>query len=164
MKKRNKIIAVTAGALILAGTLTGCSYDDDATNAYDNRQVLQKETTLTNSIALENLKEKRDRENDPNKVRYIYLMSFGEIIGYYVSQGNITSNASQMAPEQEIVRRTSTSDALVVDGASDDGTYGAGDPGIFFFTADGTMVVTSLDYIQSDQPLAIDVPRLGGTE
>lgn len=164
MKFSKKGAAILAGVVISLTALTGCTYDEDATQAYDNRQELQKSTTLTDSIALDNLKEKRDRENDPNKVRYIYLMSFGEIIGYYVSQGNITSNASQMAPEQEIVRRYSSGDAYVVDGASDDGTYGAGDPGIFFFTADGTMVVTSLDYIQSDQPLAIDVPRLGGTE
>ena len=44
----------------------------------------------------------------------------------------------------------------------DDGTYGAGDPGNFFFTTDGVMVETSLDYIISNEPIAIDVPRLGG--
>ena len=38
--------------------------------------------------------------------------------------------------------------------------YGDGDPGIFFYTADDVMVETSLDYVVSDQPLAIDVPRL----
>lgn len=162
MKTRNKAFAAIAGVLVLAFTLSGCYSDPDATEAYDNRQTLQRETTLDNSIALDNLKEKRDRENDPNKVRYIYLMSFGQIIGYYIAKGNITSNSSQMAPELEIVRYCSGCDAIVVDGASDDGTYGAGDPGIFFFTADGTMVVTSLDYIQTDQPLAIDVPRFGG--
>lgn len=157
-----KIAALIALFVSIALVLSGCVYDEDATAAYDARQEQQKETTLDSSIALDNLLEKRDRENDPNKVRYIYLMSFGQIIGYYVAKGNITSNAAQMAPELEIVRRTSSSDALVVDGAADDGTYGAGDPGIFFFTSDGTMVVTSLDYIQSDQPIQIDVPRLGG--
>jgi hypothetical protein len=164
MKSKNKIASAIAGVVVLGLALSGCVSDPDATAAYDARQEQQKSTTLKDSIALDNLKEKRDRENDPNKVRYIYMMSFGQIIGYYVAKGNITSNASQMAPEQEIVRRYDNSDALVVDGASDDGTFGAGDPGIFFFTADGTMVVTSLDYIQSDQPLAIDVPRLGGSE
>jgi hypothetical protein len=158
--KLNRIGMLTAGAIVASLALSGCVTDPDATAAYDKRQEQQKETTLNDSIALDNLKKKRDLENDPNKVRYIYLMNFGQIVGYYVSVGNITSNASQMAPEQEIVRRTEASDALVVDSASDDGTFGAGDPGIFFFTSDGTMVVTSLDYIQSDQPLAIDVPRL----
>lgn len=155
-----KIVAAVALSTVLVGGLAACSGDD----SFEDRKDLQTTTTLKNSIALENLQKKRDLENDPNKVRYIYLMNFGQIVGYYVSVGNITSNASQMAPEQEAVRRYSSSDDVVVDSAADDGTYGAGDPGIFFFTADGTMVVTSLDYIQSDQPLQIDVPRLGGTE
>lgn len=51
------------------------------------------------------------------------------------------------------------------DSAKDDGTYGNGDPGIFFFfTTDGIMVETDLNYIQTDAPLSIDVPRLGGKE
>lgn len=38
------------------------------------------------------------------------------------------------------------------------------DPGIFFFTTDGTMVHTSLDYLYSTTPLPtnVNVPKLGG--
>lgn len=42
--------------------------------------------------------------------------------------------------------------------------YGAGDPGIFFFLADGTMIETNFDYLQADKPIsAVNVPLLGGT-
>jgi hypothetical protein len=52
---------------------------------------------------------------------------------------------------------------VVVDGPQDDGSYGSGDPGIFFFLTNGTKVVTSLDYIQTDQPIpGITAPKLGG--
>lgn len=160
MNKLKKIITTIALSAVVVTGLAACS---GASDSYTERTEKQQTTTLTDSIALDNLEKKRDLENDPNKVRYIYLMNFGQIVGYYVSVGNITSNASQMAPEDDIVDPcSSTYCPTVVDSAADDGTYGAGDPGIFFFTADGTMVVTSLDYIQSDQPLQIDVPRLGG--
>lgn len=162
MKTAAKILAsITIAVALAVGGTTACT--SDARQAYDARQKAQNETTLKDSIALDNLKKKRDRENDPNKVRYLYLMSFGKPVGYYVTKGNITSNASQIAPEEEVVKSYG-GDGYVVDSAQDDGTYGNGDPGVFFFTADGTMVVTSLDYIQSDQPLQIDVPRLGGNE
>jgi hypothetical protein len=161
VKTKTKLTTALATAAVAALVLTGCG-PSDAQQAYKDRQAKQQQTTVSDSLALDNLGEKRDRENDPNTVRYLYLMNFGQIVGYYVTKGNITSNAAQIAPEQEVVK--AYSDGYVVDSAQDDGTYGDGDPGVFFFTADGTMVVTSLDYIQSDQPLAIDVPRLGGSE
>lgn len=157
MKFSKKGAAILAGVVVSMMALTGCG----AGESYTERLEKQNEVTLDNSIALENLLKKRDRENDPNKIRYIYVISFGNILGYYVAKGNITSNAAQMAPELEIVDPCGSSYCpTVVDSAADDGTYGAGDPGIFFFTSDDIMVVTSLDYIQSDQPIAIDVPRL----
>jgi hypothetical protein len=153
--KKSIIAAVVAGAVVLG--LSGC-YD---TSEYDKRKADQDSITLDNSLEKTNLKEKLERENDPNAIRYVYVMNFGQIVGYYVTKGKISSNGSQLAPEQEVIKRYS--DGYVLDSAQDDGTFGAGDPGIFFFTSDGVMVVTSLDYIQTDSPLTIDVPRLGGT-
>jgi hypothetical protein len=75
--------------------------------------------------------------------------------------GKVSSSGSQIGPEEEIVKRWS--DGYVLDSAQDDGTYGDGDPGVFFFTTDGMMVETSLDYVIADRPIELDVPRLGGT-
>jgi hypothetical protein len=50
---------------------------------------------------------------------------------------------------------------VVVNAPGDDGSYGANEEGIFFFTTEGAMVTTSLDYIWADNQIAIDVPRLG---
>lgn len=154
-----KIKALAAVAIVAALALTGCSGNSDLTE----RNALQDSVTVANSLEKVNLKEKLSREDDPEAIRYVYLMNFGEVVGYYVTKGKISSSGSQLAPEQEILRPIS-GEYIAVDSAQDDGTYGTGDPGIFFFTSDGTMVATSLDYIQSDAPLAIDVPRLGGTE
>jgi hypothetical protein len=161
MKK--KIIAA-AVAIALAVTLAGCSGGTEA-EEYENRKELSKQYDRDSSLELTNLQEKRKREDDPNAIRYLYLMNFGQIVGYYVTKGKVSSSGSQIAPETEIIRVPGVSGGYnqwSVESAKDDGSYGTGDPGIFFFTSDGVMVETSLDYIQSDAPLAIDVPRLYG--
>lgn len=155
----HKKLSAIAATAVLALTLAGCGASGD----WEEREKQQEDTTLDNSLGIQNLKERLKREEDPNAIRYLYLMSFGEIIGYYVTEGKISSSAGQLAPEEDLIKPWNGSSELYnVDSAKDDGTYGVGDPGIFFFTTDGVMVETSLDYIQSDAPLAIDVPRLGG--
>lgn len=144
-------IAKAATVLAVAGlAVTGC------TSEYQQRKENQKSSQIANSLEKRNLEKKREREENPDSIRYLYLMNFGEIVGYYITKGKVSSNGSQIGPETEIISSN------VLDSAKDDGTYGVGDPGIFFFTTDDVMVETSLDYIQSDQPLAIDVPRLRG--
>lgn len=153
MNKPTRIIALTAA---VAFFLTGCS----GNQALQERQEKQDAVTLDNSLEMANLKAKLERENDANAVRYVYLISFAQPIGYYVIKGKVSSSGSQLAPEDDIIRPYSGV-YLNTDGAQDDGTYGQGDPGIFFFLADGTMVSTTLDYVESDQPLPLQVPLLG---
>ncbi|HEY9251712.1 MAG TPA: hypothetical protein VIP06_03555 [Nocardioides sp.] len=153
-----KIIALIAATLTAALLLSGCG----GNSTYEQRKDQQNSVTLKDSLEIANLKEKLGRENDPTAVRYVYLMNFGQIVGYYVIKGKVSSSGSQLAPEEEFIRPCSGCDGFTTDSAQDDGTYGTGDPGIFFFLADGAMVSTSLDYVESDAPMPIDVPRLGG--
>lgn len=167
MNKR--IIGLMAGVVLAGLALTGCSIGPtEESENYDQRKELAAEYDSGNSMEIANLKEKRSREDDPSAIRYLYVMSFGEIVGYYVTEGKISSNGSQIAPESEVIRVPGTNglsgERFLTESAQDDGSYGTGDPGIFFFTTEGVLVVTSLDYIQSDAPLAIDVPRLSGTD
>lgn len=150
-----KIAALVLGAGLLLGA-TACG-----PSGLEKRNESQKTSQITNSLEKQNLTKKRDKEEDPSAVRYVYVMNFGQIVGFYVTQGKISSNGSQIGPETEVVWHNGS--AFTLDSAKDDSTYGTGDPGIFFFTTDGVMVETSLDYIMSDAPIAIDVPRLGGT-
>lgn len=151
MNRTAKITAVLAVAGALA--LTGCSPQ------LTEREQAQNQSQIKDSLEKKNLQKKRDREENPTAERYLYVYSFGQPIGYYVTKGKISSNGSQIGPEMEVLRNLSG--YPIVDSAKDDGTYGAGDPGIFFFTSDDVMVETNLDYIQSDAPLALNnVPRL----
>lgn len=164
----NKKLSTTIGMALVAGlALTGCSASDES-KQYKERKALSQAYDTSQSLELANLKEKRAREDDPNAIRYVYVMSYGQIVGYYVAKGKVSSTGSQIAPTTEFVRPSysngTVADFFSVESAQDDGSYGEDEPGVFFFTTDGVMVVTTLDTLQSDAPIAIDVPRLGGSE
>jgi hypothetical protein len=167
-----KIIAAV-GALVIVLGLSACS--GEVSSAQSEGQKLTEQafeqqskavpypaSELRTSLERENLKQRLLRTNKPDAVGYVYLMNFGQIVGYYTIKGKVSSTQSQMTTDQLIVRTCSTCDARdVVNAPGDDGSYGLNEPGIFFFTTEGQMVTTSLDYIWSDNPIAIDTPRLG---
>jgi hypothetical protein len=160
LKALNKKIATLSviGALAIGG-MTACSGQP---TQLQQRQEAQKSSQITNSLEKQNAQMKRDKEEDPNAIRYVYLLNYGINTGYYVAKGKISSSSSQVGPESEVVWHNGS--AFTLDSAKDDGTYGPGDPGIYFFTTDGMMVETSLDYIVTDRPIALQgVPLLGGT-
>lgn len=108
-----------------------------------------------------NLAERLIRFSKANKVGYLYLMSFGKFVGYYVVKGKVSSVNSQMTNADQTWNTPGTD--TVVGSIGDDGSWGpneGGDRGVFFFTSNGTMVETTLDWVYSDTPLNIDVPNL----
>lgn len=153
-----KIATVSLIGLVSIGAMTGCV---PKSAELVERENLQKQSAKGDSLELKNLAAKRDLENNPDTTRYVYIMNFGQIVGYYVAKGKISSSASQIAPEQDLIKtHEGASDRFILDSAKDDGSYGPGDPGIFFFTPQGNMIETSLDYIVSTQPMTLDVKRL----
>lgn len=124
------------------------------------------EAQMKYSLERANLKQRLLRFNDPSKIGYLYVMSFGKFVGYYVVKGKVSSTQSQLTNTQQTFREGShDTDGLVVDSIGDDGSFGpneGGDKGIFFFTSGGVMVETTLDWVYSDAPLQIDVPNLLG--
>jgi hypothetical protein len=138
-----------------------------------DRNKLQAQKSTGDTLEKKNLEEKRKREEDPNAIGYVYLLTNNPnapVLGYYVSKGKISSNSSQRTPEEEIVWTCGGNSghygcgAVVVDGPLDDGSFGDGDPGIFFFLTNGTKVVWGSDlWLSTDQPIAaLNVPLLGG--
>lgn len=156
-KRKSTLIILCIVGFLAIILLSGCS----DTSEFDKRKEANK---VTNKVTLEktNLKERIRRQERPTAIGYVYLVNFGKPFGYYVIKGKVSSSGSQLGPEDDIICRYAGDSCQAVDGPQDDGTYGQGDPGIFFFTADGTMVETSMEYIYSDKPMAIEVPLLGG--
>ena len=103
------------------------------------------------------------RWDKPNLPTYVYLISFGKVLGYYVADGKPSSTRSYLMPEEQMY---STTNGPAVLGAPDiDGTYGDNNPGIRFFTAEGVAVEWAGDgasYLYSDAPIdfGYEVQRL----
>jgi len=106
-----------------------------------------------------------ERWDKPGVVTYVYLFSFGDVIGYYVADGKPASTRSYLMPEETTVYADlgEYSGDLVVSAPDIDGAYGDNNPGIRFFTAEGTAVEwggSGASYLYSDAPLPLNAPRL----
>ena len=103
------------------------------------------------------------RWDKPSVVTYVYLISYGNILGYYVCNGKPASIQSYLVPESTLYYWGTTAgynDREVMD---IDGTYGTLNYGIRFFTAEGTAVEwggMGATYLYSDAPLPINEPKL----
>lgn len=170
MITRTRTAALVITAMLAVGTLAAC--DDGKPTAQKQGQAQTEQAyaqqsaavpypvdQLKDSLERRNIRERLLRTNKPNAIGYVYVMSFGKIIGYYTVKGKVSSTQSQMTTDQLEIDHGSYGQS-VVNAPGDDGSYGANEPGIFFFTTEGAMVETNLDYIVADQPLPIDVPLL----
>lgn len=98
------------------------------------------------------------RWDKPSIATYVYLLSYGNIIGYYIADGKPASTRSYLMPEEAYY-----ANGAVLSTADIDGTYGENNVGIRFFTAEGTAVEwggNGATYLYSDAPLPINVPKL----
>jgi hypothetical protein len=174
MFKKIAIVGISA-ALVLG--LAACSENTPQTSAQNEGQAITEQAfeqqskavpypvnELKDSLERRNLSDRLLRTNKPEAIGYVYLMNFGQIVGYYTIKGKVSSTQSQMTTDNLIIRKCNTGNGcndVVVNAPGDDGSYGPNEDGIFFFTTEGAMVTTSLDYIWADNQIAIDVPRLG---
>lgn len=102
-----------------------------------------------------------ERWDTPSIPTYIYVISYGKIIGYYVADGKPAATTSYITPPEQT--RWGGNGAVISEELPDlDGTYGDNNPGIRFFTAEGVAVEIggNIGYIYSDAPIALDVPLL----
>lgn len=161
-----RILAGTAALAVLLG-IGACSQSDTADQKkkranFDAAQakVPFPKDAITYPLERENVAKKLKLDSDPNRLSYIYLLSLdGKVISHFVAKGKVSSADSQLLPTQE-VRDVCCSgyEAMQFEAAGDDATYGAREPGIFFFTPAGQLITWSGDYVQSDRQLSIKTP------
>ncbi len=102
-----------------------------------------------------------ERWDAPNIPTFVYLISYGNIIGYYVADGKPASTRSYLLPEERM--NSYNGNPYLISTPDIDGTYGDNNPGIRFFTAEGVAVEwagSGASYLYSDAPLPINVPKL----
>lgn len=108
-----------------------------------------------------NLARRLEQYNSKGSTNYVYLFTYsGQVIGYYVITGKVSSTGSEMTSTQVNVHcgyngtnMTCTNDAI-----GDDGSYGpaeGGPNGVFFWTVSGTLVETNQPWVVSSQPIKL---------
>lgn len=178
-------VGIASGAIVIAAGLTlaactgGSGGSQSAVN--DSNGAAQTEyTEFTNAVHYpfaakapsnplerENLAKRLTTYNSAGDTNYVYLMTFsGQVIGYYVIDGKVSSTGSEMTSTQQVTNcGSSGGDCAVTDAIGDDGSYGpeeGGDFGVFFYTSTGTLVETDEPFLVSSAPIALyaNVPQL----
>jgi hypothetical protein len=166
---RNKILIVFAMLVGIAFTSCDCTFDTTASE----KATAASDASANNAFtqipvpAVTNFSERKtvaqwvQRWDKPAVVTYIYIVSYGNILGYYVCNGKPVSTNSYLVPEQ--TWQYAHGSYSLMDSPDLDGTYGDNNPGIRFFTAEGTAVEwggSGASYIFSDQKLPLNVPKL----
>ena len=149
------------------------SYDDTGDTAKDEMQQTEDNHTrlvgnqpppqLEFSLERENLIKRLLLMNDENRIGYVYIMSFGKPVGFFVIKGKVSSvNSLLTNPAQYFDDPNGGLDvgSITMPSPDFDGSYGANPDGIFFFTTDGDMIETSEEYIYSTRPIKLDIPEL----
>jgi len=132
----------------------------DSTNAQLAAQSAVTVPTLTYFQERRTIAKWAQHWDRPSAACYVYLISYGTIIGYYVSDGKPASTGSFLTPEYKPI----SSGGGQIQLPDVDGCYGTNNQGIRFFTASGIAVEWAGDgaaYIYSDVPLQIKAPLLG---
>jgi hypothetical protein len=99
------------------------------------------------------------RWDKPQIPCYVYLFSYGNCIGYFISNGKPAASTSYLTPETKVIYNSgATGNEELPD---IDGCYGTNNPGIRFFTASGSAVeAAGFQYIYSDTKLELNVPEI----
>jgi hypothetical protein len=116
-------------------------------------------------LELKNLAFRLQSYNSKGSTNYVYVFTFsGQVVGYYVIQGKVSSTGSQMTSTDVNVNCANGQSCTNL-APGDDGSYGpeeGGQFGVFFRTVGGALVETDLPFLVSNAPIATyaSVPQL----
>jgi hypothetical protein len=172
---KKKVLGIAAIGASTALVLAGCtaSSTDSAqmesqqtTEAYQeaSQKAVPYPLAQMNSggwLERQSLKEHLLRQNDPNAIRYIVLLTNqGQVIAQYTIKGMVFDPNSQMTNDNQLVSGWSGGSSNtyyneVVNAPGDNGTWGPEAGNAAFFTAQGVeiQVPIGVSWVESDAPL-----------
>lgn len=166
---RNMKKALLVGGLLvtlLGGTAASC---DAGTQGDNSDKMMTARNQKVEGVVLcgnegqsntcKNIAEHVKRNEDPNRLTYIYLINFqGEPYAYWIAKGPVTSTQAQMLPTDQVldidpVSGSSYRQWTVMEGPGDDGSSGPALPGLFFYDEWGSEIeIYNVSVILSDGP------------
>jgi hypothetical protein len=95
-----------------------------------------------------NIGDRLKLTSNPNLLGHIAIVNkVGQVVLYTTIKGKVTSGSKRLT--------NPTYCSTNGECPSDEGTFGASNPYIFFWTTQGQYIQTSMDYIYSDKPLRV---------
>jgi hypothetical protein len=170
LTRRNKVsLSLLIGTLILVTTTASACPSEVPENLSQNDPVAnsnfeaQKKNdpipNLTDSLERANIIEHQKRNNQPDRIRYVYLLTdYGQVVSYHVIKGKLTAAGAQLTPTDQVVDVCSKDAEYcpeVVQGQTDDGSYGGDEGGVYFFDDKGVEVQWNGKWHVSDAPMKI---------
>ncbi|HEY4032861.1 MAG TPA: hypothetical protein VGL94_02730 [Ktedonobacteraceae bacterium] len=183
--KKKLILSIIGTVIITAGLFVGlqkvgacafwwgCSLGNQITYLNEQAAIEQNQQRLdnieplpkmTDSLERKNLIKRAQTFNNPNKISYIYLYSFGKLIMYDTVKGKVSALNSSLTSSQQFVDSGgkqigdsnscigSTDNCYQLNAPSVDGSYGTNGQGIFYYNENGAYREWNGQYILSDQP------------
>ncbi len=169
-----KFIAIICFIVIMAMMFVGCETSGSEKDTQKTIEIASKlqnnqptPTDIEYSLERYNLIRRtywvngqREKANTlPCEVQrplgYIVLFSGNTIVANFVVDGKVSSLNSFLTPDSEYYEMGSGHNDWLADV---DGSYGANDNGIFFFTLDGKYIEWTGTYLYSDIPFEVDNP------
>lgn len=166
MNKKITFVVAGLAAVVLLGA-GSCESPKNAQNNpvaqsnFERQQANDPVPQLSDSLERANVIEHLKRNNLPDRIRYIYLLAdTGGIYAHFTIKGKVTSTGAQLTPTDDFARKCTTCDWAVVQGPTDDGSFGGDEGGIYFFTDTGSEVQWNGRWLLTDEPLKIQSPTL----
>lgn len=120
-------------------------------------QAAQRVSFAAGNAEQDNILRRSQLVAQPDLVGYVVLLNFGQPVAYYTVRGKITSSTKRLETGQDA--HCNANDGVpcgtITDAPSYDGTFGASDPYVYFWTTQGQYVQWSGDYLYSDAPLEL---------
>jgi len=153
-----------------AGWFSSSSKSNEITAAAAVQKDLVKSVPvpqLSNSLERQNVSKRAQLFDTPDKISYIYLVSYGKVMAFFTVKGKVSSLRSYLTPTDKLVYGNGSEcdqtwvdspDCYAINAPDIDGTYGENVEGIFFFTTENAYVEWKGEYMMSDQPLKLQTP------
>lgn len=178
-----KIFVIILAILMVAFPLCSCGFEENA-RTQDTQKTLQNADTLQQnqptptdidySLERYNLIKRTYWVNGQHeKARSvpcaitrplgycILITESGAILGQFEVDGKVSSLNSYLTPDSEYYEHCVGSGSAKNEWLPDvDGSYGANDSGIFFFTPNGNYIEWTGTYLYSDIPFHIEEPTI----
>lgn len=166
-----KKICVGMVFFVMMFGMLGCTEDDTQKKGENEQETIMEraradEPTYSpnNFLTRKYTNKWMKRMDQPSKLFYVYVLTdTGSPVGYFVAQYRPVSTATFLTPPKKRVH--GTDGAVALPSPALDGTYygeGGASQQYFWFDAetDAMIELKGLNYILSDQPISLDVPRI----